>query len=62
MSETLNPSFTTQKYIRLFLQEKRKKDDIYLSKLTFRFVVDFEKFLRAHVPEDHQKPMGNISF
>ncbi|WP_296381400.1 site-specific integrase [Winogradskyella sp.] len=64
MSETLSYGtlknyFTTQKYIKQFLQEKRKKDDIYLSKLTFRFVVDFEKFLRAHVPEDHQKPMGN---
>ena len=64
MSETLSYGtlknyFTTQKYIRQFLLEKRKKDDIYLSKLTFRFVVDFEKYLRAHVPEDHQKPMGN---
>lgn len=64
MSETLSYGtlknyFTTQKYIKQFLQEKRKKDDIYLSKLTFRFVVDFENFLRAHVPKDHQKPMGN---
>lgn len=64
MSETLSYGtlknyFTTQKYIKQFLQEKRKKDDIYLSKLTFCFVVDFEKFLRAHIPEDHQKPMGN---
>ena len=32
---------------------------MYLSKLTFRFLVDFEKFLRGHIPEDHQKPMGN---
>jgi integrase/recombinase XerD len=64
MSETLSYGtlknyFTTQKYIREFLIEKRKKDDIYLSKLTYRFVIDFEKFLRGHVPEDHQKPMGN---
>ncbi len=64
MSETLSYStlknyFTTQKYIRLFLLEKRKKDDIYISKLTYRFIVDFEKFLRSHVPDDHQKPMGN---
>ncbi|MEO9502839.1 site-specific integrase [Nonlabens ulvanivorans] len=64
MSETLSYGtlknyFTTQKYIKQFLLEKIKKDDIYLSKLTFRFVVDFEKYLRAHVPGDHQKPMGN---
>ncbi len=62
MSETLiygtsKNYFTTQKYIRQFLLKKRKKDDIYLSKLTYRFVIDFEKFLRGHAPEDHQKPM-----
>lgn len=51
--------FTTQKYIKLFLTDKRKIQDVYLSQLTFRFVVDFEKFLRTHTPEDHQKKMEN---
>jgi site-specific recombinase XerD len=56
---TLKNYFTTQKYIKLFLVKKRKTQDVYLSQLTFRFLVDFEKFLRSHVPEDHQKKMEN---
>ena len=33
--------FTTQKYIKLFLTDKRKIQDVYLSQKTFRFVVNF---------------------
>ncbi|WP_343066430.1 site-specific integrase [Mesonia hippocampi] len=55
---TLKNYFTTQKYVKLFLI-KKKIQDIYLSQLTFRFLVDFEKFLRSYVPEDHQKQMEN---
>lgn len=56
---TLKNYFTTQKYIKLFFTNKRKTQDIYLSQLTYRFVVDFEKFLRSYVPSDHQKKMEN---
>ena len=56
---TLKNYFTTQKYIKLFLVKKRKTQDVYLSQLTFRFLVDFEKFLRTHTPADHQKKMEN---
>ncbi|WP_233487188.1 site-specific integrase [Tenacibaculum sp. E3R01] len=56
---TLKNYFTTQKYIKLFLVEKRKTQELYLSQLTFRFLVDFEKFLRSYVPLDHQKKMEN---
>ena len=56
---TLKNYFTTQKYIKLFLTKKRKTQDVYLSQLTFRFLVDFEKFLRTHTPDDHQKKMEN---
>ena len=55
---TLKNYFTTQKYIKIFLN-KKKIQDIYLSQLTFRFLVDFEKFLRSYTPEDHQKKMEN---
>lgn len=55
---TLKNYFTTQKYIKLFLT-KKKIQDIYLTQLTFRFLVDFEKFLRSYVPDDHQKQMEN---
>lgn len=56
---TLKNYFTTQKYIKLFLTRKIKTQDVYLSQLTFRFLVDFEKFLRSYAPEDHQKQMEN---
>ena len=38
---TLKNYFTTQKYIKLFLTDKRKIQDVYLSQITFRFVVNF---------------------
>jgi len=56
---TLKNYFTTQKYIKMFLKKKFKTDDIYLSQLTYKFLIDFEIFLRVHRPTDHQKPMGN---
>ncbi len=45
--------FTTHKYIFLFLKQKHKTTDIYLSELSYKFIIDFERFLR------HQKSMGN---
>jgi len=56
---TLKNYFTTQRYIKLFLTQKRKTQDVYLSRLTYRFLVDFERFLRTYVPTDHQKQMEN---
>lgn len=51
--------FTTEKYISEFLNDKLIKKDIPLSELNYRFINDFEYFLRKHQPTDHQKPMGN---
>ncbi len=45
--------FTTHKYIFLFLKQKHKTTDLYLSELNYKFIIDFERFLR------HQKNMGN---
>ena len=41
---TLKNYFTTQKYIKLFLTDKRKIQDVYLSQITFRFVVNFYNY------------------
>lgn len=49
---------TTQKYISLFLEKQLRTSDIYLSQLSYKFLVDFEMFLKAHQPTDHQKPCG----
>lgn len=56
---TLKNYFTTPKYIILFLKEKYKTSDIYLKSLNYKFLVDFEYFLRKHSPVDHQRPMEN---
>ena len=51
--------FTTKKYVELFLKKKLRKSDIYLSDLNYKFISDFEYFLRKYKPEDHHRPMGN---
>lgn len=56
---TLKNYFTTQKYIKEFLKKKYKTSDVYLSQLTYKFLIDFEIFLRALEPVDHQRTMGN---
>tara|TARA_R110001592_G_scaffold181652_1_gene424465 strand:- start:136 stop:1368 length:1233 start_codon:yes stop_codon:yes gene_type:complete len=45
--------YTTNKYIYLFLKEKHKTSDMFLFELGYKFIIDFERFLR------HQKKMGN---
>ncbi len=44
--------YTTQKYIKRFLNEQLKVKDIFLSQLQYKFLTDFEMFLR------NQKPKG----
>ena len=56
---TLKNYFTTKKYIDLFLKHKLKRDDIYLHELNFKFISDFEYFLRKWQPVDHHRPIGN---
>ncbi|WP_017730623.1 site-specific integrase [Nafulsella turpanensis] len=56
---TMKNYFTTQKYLQRFLLDVCHQKDIYLSKLNYRFICDFEYFLRTYEPEDHHKPLGN---
>ena len=56
---TLKNYFTTHKYIEMFLKEKYRISDVYLASLNYKFIADFEHFLRKHQPLDHQKPMEN---
>lgn len=55
---TLKNYYTTKKYIEKFLKQKMKISDIYLSRLNYKFLMDFQKFLREYQPTDHQKPCG----
>ncbi len=56
---TLKNYFTTQNYVKEFLTERLRKKDIYLSQLSYRFITEFEMFLKGYQPKDHRKPMGN---
>ncbi|MFO8234724.1 MAG: site-specific integrase [Bacteroidales bacterium] len=53
---TLKNYYTTKKYIEMFLKQKMKMSDIFLSRLNYKFLMDFQKFLREYQPKDHQKP------
>ena len=44
---TLKNYYTTEKYLREFLIKKRNIHDIYLKQLNYRFITDFEQFLRT---------------
>ena len=55
---TMKNYHTTQKYVNLFLKEKLCTSDIFLSQLNYKFIFDFEMFLKAYQPVDHHKPCG----
>ncbi|SFU78238.1 Site-specific recombinase XerD [Pustulibacterium marinum] len=56
---TLRHYQTSQRYIRKFVREKLKREDIFLSELNYSFIVQFEAFLRAVVSEQRQMKISN---
>lgn len=50
---------TSQKYLLEFLKRKYKCSDIALQELDYRFILNFESFLRAYKPWHYQKQIGN---
>lgn len=56
---TLKHYYVTQRYLVKFLEQYYKTSDIYLRDLDYKFVKDFETYLRNHKPKDHQKPLNN---
>lgn len=56
---TMKNYFTTQKYLGRFLTKKFGTNDIYLSEINYKFIIDFEFFLRFWKPVDHQRPLRN---
>lgn len=55
---TMKNYHTTQKYVQLFLKDKLHTSDIFLSHLNYKFIFDFEMFVKAFKPLDHHKPCG----
>lgn len=56
---TLKNYFTTEKYLKKFLQIERKTDDINLENLNYAFIIDFENFLRNNVAQLQSRPLTN---
>ena len=50
---------STEKYIRIFLKEKYRTDDILLCELNYQFISHFELFLRTTVPLEVSNPLSN---
>ena len=51
--------YSTEKYLIKFLKEKKKSSDIWLSQLNYRFIVDFEHYIRTYRPKKARKTCGN---
>lgn len=56
---TMKNYYSTERYIKEFLLNKKKRKDIYLSQLDYRFVIDFEIYLRQREPDKGQRPCSN---
>ncbi len=55
---TLKNYFTTRRYVEEYLKGHLKTSDVYLSQLNYRFLTEFERFMKAYVPKDQKKPCG----
>lgn len=49
----------TEKYIKRYLSEVFKSQDIFLRQLNYKFITDFEHFLRQYWPKGHPNCMSH---
>jgi hypothetical protein len=56
---TLKNYFTTERYIKRYLKNKLKTNDIYLKQLSYKFIIDFEQFLRTGKSINRTQPLKN---
>ena len=56
---TLKNYFSTEKYLKEFLLERLKTTDIYLIQLDYRFIVNFENYIRTYKPERTRRTCTN---
>jgi len=56
---TLKNYFTTEKYIKRFLTQKKRTNDVYLKHLTHSFIIDFEQYLRKGPSLQNSNPLNN---
>ena len=51
--------YTTEKYLNSYLNRKLKVNDIYLKQLNYRFIIDFEQYLRTYKNSKKQLVLAN---
>jgi len=56
---TLSHYLTTQRYLSEFISARYHKKDLSLKDVNFKFISDFENFLRDYQPEKNKKSIGN---
>ena len=56
---TLKNYFTTERYVKLFLERKHRVRDLALFELNYQFITEFEFFLRKTTPLDEKNPLTN---
>lgn len=56
---TLKNYFTTERYIKRYLKHRLRTDDIYLKQLSYKFIIDFEQFLRTGKSINRSQPLNN---
>ncbi|MBN2743959.1 MAG: phage integrase SAM-like domain-containing protein [Marinilabiliaceae bacterium] len=55
---TLKNYFTTRRYIEEFIKSHLKTSDVYLAQLNYKFLTDFERFVKSYVPKDSKLTCG----
>lgn len=56
---TMKNYYSTERYINKFLADRFKTNDIYLKQLDYRFIVDFEQYLRNYRPKKARRTCSN---
>ncbi|NMH89870.1 site-specific integrase [Flavivirga algicola] len=56
---TMKNYYTTEKYLYKFLSEILEADDIYLKELNYRFICDFEQYLRNYKNSKNENVLTN---
>ncbi|HEY4784663.1 MAG TPA: site-specific integrase, partial [Bacteroidales bacterium] len=55
---TMKNYYTTKTYFQLYIREVLHTSDIYLSQLSYKFIVGYEKFMKEYKPLQPKKPCG----
>jgi integrase/recombinase XerD len=53
---TLKNYFTTKRYIEEFISAQYHSKDFYLSQLNYKFLIEFDRFLRTYKQKDQKRP------